>query len=45
MGQWIQSQSWKEIYDISCPNEKAEKFEKMILQKVDLFFSEKKHQG
>ena len=41
MGQWIQSQSWQEIYDLSSPNEKAETFEKMILKKVNLFFPEK----
>ena len=41
MGQWLQSQSWHEIYRLSCANEKAEKFEKMIMDKVADFFPEK----
>ena len=41
MGQWIQKQSWKEIYSIDCPNLKAEKFEEIIMCKVNEFFPEK----
>ena len=41
MGQWVQSQNWKEIYSESDPNLKAEKFEKMVMEKVNIFFPEK----
>ena len=41
MGRWIQSQSWDEIYRISCPNQKAITFEKILLDKVNLIFPEK----
>ena len=41
MGQWVQGQTWKEVYDISCPSKKAEKFEKLILEKVDQLFPQK----
>ena len=41
MGQWIQSQSWNEIYSIECPNLKAQKFEEILMEKVNLFFPEK----
>ena len=33
--------TWKEIYDIECPNKKAEHFEKLILDKVDQLFPQK----
>ena len=41
MGQWVQSQNWKEIYCEVDPNQKAEKFEKIVMNKVNLFFPEK----
>ena len=41
MGQWIQSQSWEEIYRIKCPNIKAQRFEEIIMEKVNFFFPEK----
>ena len=41
MGQWIQAQSWKEIYRLSSAHDKAEKFENMLMEKVELFFPEK----
>ena len=41
MGQWVQSQSWTEIYSECDPNLKAEIFEKMVMEKVDTFFPEK----
>ena len=41
MGQWVQSQNWREIYSECDPNLKAEKFEKMLMEKVDIFFPEK----
>ena len=41
MGQWIQSQTWKEIYDIQSPDLKAEKFEELLMLKVNLLFPEK----
>ena len=40
-GQWVQSQSWSQIYKIKCPNEKAIAFEKMLLDKVNEIFPEK----
>ena len=40
MGQWVQAQSWQEIYSIPCPSLKADKFEQMIMDKVDLLFPE-----
>ena len=41
MGQWIQSQSWHQIYTIPDPNLKAKVFEEMIMEKVNFFFPEK----
>ena len=41
MGQWVQKQSWSDIYKVSCVNLKTEKFEEMIMEKVNLFFPEK----
>ena len=41
MGQWVQGQTWKEVYDEKCPDMKAEKFEKLILDKVDQLFPQK----
>ena len=41
MGQWIQSQTWKEIYSINCPQEKVNLFENMLMEKVNYFFPEK----
>ena len=38
VGQWAQSQTWKEMYDIECQNKKAEHFEKLFLNKVDQLF-------
>ena len=42
MGQWIQSETWNDIYTLTCPNKKAEKFEEKILEKVNQFFPEKR---
>ena len=41
MGIWVQSQNWNEIYKLPCVNQKAEQFEKMVMEKVDLYFPEK----
>ena len=41
MGLWVQKQDWKEIYNQTDVNMKAEIFEKMIMEKVNLFFPEK----
>ena len=41
MGQWIKAQSWHKIYEIGCPNLKAEKFEEILMEKVNLYFPEK----
>ena len=38
MGRWLQSQSWKEIYQIKCPNLKAETFENVLMEKINTFF-------
>ena len=38
MGTWLQSQSWKEIYEISCPNLKAETFENVLMEKINTYF-------
>ena len=40
-GRWIQSQNWSEVYNLNCPNLKAEKFEKILMEKINLFFPEK----
>ena len=41
MGQWVQQQTWNEVYKLSSVNSKAEKFEEMIIEKINLFFPEK----
>ena len=41
MGQWVQQQDWNEVYKLSSVNSKAEKFEQMIIEKINLFFPEK----
>ena len=41
MGQWIQSQSWHEILKLNCANAKAEKLEEMLLERINVLFSEK----
>ena len=38
MGQWIQSESWKDIFKLENANSKAEKLEEMLMDKVNLFF-------
>ena len=38
MGQWIQSQSWKDIYAIKDPNEKVVKFEETLIAQIDKIF-------
>ena len=38
MGQWIQAQTWHEIYTLHCVNKKVELFEKMMMEKIDSFF-------
>ena len=42
MGQWIQTQSWQDIYGPKCPNIKAQKFEEMLMDRVNFYFPEKK---
>ena len=41
MGQWIQAQSWQEIYGVECPSMKAQKFEEILMDRVNFFFPEK----
>ena len=41
MGQWIQSQSWNEIYTLKDPNEKASKFEQLLTTQIEKVFPEK----
>ena len=41
MGRWIQSQSWKEVYSVNCPEEKVKRLELMIMEQVNKFFPEK----
>ena len=41
MGQWLQSQSWHEIYQLTCPEMKAARFEEIIMEKVNILFPEK----
>jgi hypothetical protein len=41
IGQWVQAQSWQEIYGLECPNFKAAIFEKMVMEKVNFRFPEK----
>ena len=41
MGQWLQSQSWHDIFKLSCANAKAEKLEEMLLDKINVLFPEK----
>ena len=41
MGQWVQSQTWYEIYKLDDVNQKSEKFEEMIMAQVNLLFPEK----
>ena len=41
MGQWVQSQTWQVIYLLDDVNSKAEKFEEIIMEKIDLFFPKK----
>ena len=42
MGLWVQSQTWDEIYKISDADKKTtEKFEEILMRKVDFFFPEK----
>ena len=37
MGQWIQAQSWHDIYSIKCPNQKASRFEEVWMEKFPYF--------
>ena len=41
MGKWIQSQSWNEVYSLQSAHDKAEKFESMLNEKINLYFPEK----
>ena len=41
MGVWVQQQKWKEIYDLSSVNQKTEKFEQIIMERVNFYFPEK----
>ena len=41
MGQWIQSQTWHEVYNLSCANQKAGKLEEMLMEKINFLFPEK----
>ena len=40
MGQWVQSQTWQEIFLQEDVNLKAQKFEEIIMEKVNLFCPE-----
>ena len=41
MGQWLQSQKWNEVYSLTSPSQKAEKFESLLMEQVNLLFPEK----
>ena len=41
MGRWLQGQNWHEVYMLTCPNQKAEKFESILMEKINLYFPEK----
>ena len=41
MGVWVQQQKWKEIYDLSSVNQKTDKFEQIIMERVNFYFPEK----
>ena len=41
MGKWIQSQSWNEVYSLQSAHDKAEKFESMLNEKINLYFPKK----
>ena len=41
MGQMLQKQSWHEIYSLKCPEMKAQRFEEIIMQMVNMHFPEK----
>ena len=41
MAQWVQAQTWQDIYQLSCENAKVDKFETMLMQKINSIFPEK----
>ena len=41
MGQWVQNQTWQEIYQLKDVDSKVNRFEELIMEKVDLYFPEK----
>ena len=40
-GNWLQTQDWKEVFNAQTVDEKAEVFQKMLMQKVDEYLPEK----
>ena len=40
-GKWIQEQSWEEIYDQQTPSQKAETFQKLLMNMLDEVLPEK----
>ena len=41
MGQWIQSQTWHDVFNSMDVNIKVDNFEKLLIEKVNLYFPEK----
>ena len=41
MAQWVQAQTWQDFYQLSCANAKVDKFETMLMQKINSIFPEK----
>ena len=41
MGQWIQSQTWHDVYKSRDVNTKVDIFEKLLIEKINLYFPEK----
>ena len=39
MGQWIQKQDWKQIYECSDAHKKAEVLHKMLIDALDTFLT------
>ena len=41
LGQWIGVHSWEEIYQLETAHLKAEQLQKMLMEKINVFFPEK----
>ena len=39
MGQWIQSQTWHDVYSSRDVNTKVDIFEKLLIEKINLYFN------